>query len=211
MSNPVVGFLLDTPDNIEIIRDQISKILVLELDNQYQLALAASDPAATDYYVDIFVENDELLQLLQEENSFPLVNITLQNTVIIKKGSSSINIRKMLATFFVDCYTTGNLNSGSFTGTGGVIRGWKLGRLIRNILSAGDYTYLKLRKIVGSKTITKMETVFPNFVSGSIKVCMCRIELVVEYDEFSPQTNGSDLEGIAVAVYDANSKILLDF
>lgn len=202
MNTPIIDFLLDAPDNVEIIRDQISKILVLELKNQHQLAVAAEDPDVSDYDVDVFVENDEPLQFLQEENSFSHVNIMLQNTVC-EKGSTNIDMRKMLATFFIDCC----IIQKDFTRRESVLKSWKLGRLVRNILSAGDYTYLKLPKTVGSKIITKMETIIS---SELIEMCVCRVELVVGYSEFSPQTGGPNLERISVVASNESGRKLFD-
>ena len=94
--------LLSDSDNIEYIRDQIGAILSVELANQFALAQEAADPAARDYNIGVYIENDDPLQLVDAGASpFPLVNLSLVSTEK-DSGSTSINKHNMSATFLLE-------------------------------------------------------------------------------------------------------------
>jgi len=91
VSEYVVNELLSTPDNVEIIRDQICGILALEFAHQYELAQeAGSAVVPDDYDIKVYLENDEpwALQTEEDKSIYPLVNVSLQNSVT-EKGSTA--------------------------------------------------------------------------------------------------------------------------
>jgi hypothetical protein len=63
MSDYVVNELLSTPDNVEIIRDQLCGILALECAHQYELAQEAHSTVAEDFNIKVYLENDEPWEL----------------------------------------------------------------------------------------------------------------------------------------------------
>ena len=131
--------LLSEPDNIEYVRDQIGAVLSAELSNQYALAREAGDPAARDYDIAVYIENDDPLQYVDAGKSpFPLVNLTLVSTEKTS-GSTSFNKHRMSATFLVDVYATGNTDSGEDAAMRASLKAWKSARIVRNILCAENY------------------------------------------------------------------------
>lgn len=196
------------PDNCEVIRDQLSAIIALEMENQFKLAKAEEDPVADDFKVAVFVENDEPWQAGEERDLFPLINISMES---VKRGKeASVNKEINIATINIDCYQEGN-RTGKFAGRTAVIKAWKLARCIRRILKSDHYTYLKLRGIVSKKSILSMQGGYPAGMENSaVKVAVVRIVLEVTYDEEAPRTTGPGIEVMPVIISDENGQVVSD-
>ena len=182
---PVYTDLQSKPDNIEVIRDQIAALLFLDLQNQHEIATAAEDPNTADYDVAVYVENDDPMQYVDDEevdsNPFPCVNISLDSSDG-SGGTASVNKQTMTAQVFIDCYATGNTSSTADFGTKASLKAWKTARLVRRILHAEANTYLRLRGVVG-KVGFKFQAGEPNQTQSAIRVKMVRITLSVDYVE----------------------------
>lgn len=211
MFNAKINVLLNTPDNVEIIRDQICGILAVELDNQYELARQAEDPVADDYNIKVYQEETEPWSISTEDdcNAFPLVNVCLQD-VSIQTGSTQADKKVSRASFNLDCYCSGSFHGDGTGGRHAVTKAWKAVRIIRNIIDAASYTYLGLRGVVLGRQIQSVETGLPNLNDASINVCICRIHLVVDYYEHSPQVSGPIIEPINVSIGDDNGVVVAD-
>lgn len=197
---------LNLPDNIEVIRDQISAIIFSEMRNQYDLAIADDDPVADDFLTTVFVENDEPLQAGGDNDLFPIVNISVDN--VRRDGGASVNTSSRVALFNMDCYQIGN-TSGKFAGRTAIIKAWKLARCIRAILESDQYTYLFLRGIVSKVRINSMTGGYPSGMENSaIKVAVVRLAVEVTYDQNSPQTTGPGLEIMPVIISDENGQVV---
>lgn len=198
---------LDDPDNIEIIRDQISAILAVEMQHQYELAQEESDPVADDYKVTVLVENDEPLQAGVDGDLFPLINISV-DTVKQDKGVS-VNGSTRTATINIDCYQIGN-RAGKFAGRNAVVKAWKLARCVRAILESDYYTYLFLRGVVSRRQILSMQGGFPAGMENSaVKVGIIRIVLEVNYDQKAPATSGPGIEIMPIVISDDNGQVVI--
>lgn len=203
--------LLNEPDNIEYIRDQIGMILGVEIANQYRLAQEASDPAASDYNIGVYVENDDPLQFVEAgENPFPLVNVSIMNTEK-SKGSTSINKHIMTATFLVDAYATGNADGAEDAGMRASLKAWKTARIVRNILGAENNAYLKMRGIVTGRDMVKFEAGDPANGNSAVRIKIVRITLNVDYVEGVEICEGEELEQIRAFIRDVDGKVLVEF
>lgn len=211
MFDTQVNYLLKSPDNIEIVRDQLCGILALECDNQYQLACEAEDPVKEDYNIKIYMDHMEPWSIQSEDDKdvFPLVNVCLQD-VTSERSNDNKSFFTYKATFTIDCYNTGLFNDDGCSGRSAVIKCWKTARIIRNILSAANYTYLGLRGIVQGRTIDSIETGFPNTNNSSINVCVCRIHFTVDFNEKSPQVEGPIIEPIKISISDNNNVVIME-
>ncbi len=210
MSSYVVDELLSTPDNVEIIRDQVCGILALEGAHQYELAQAAALETADDYNLSVYLENDEPWSLqTEEDNTFPKVNVSLQ-AAETSAGSSSTNTTSKTATIVIDCYATGTFDGSGKSGRMAVLKAWKTARIVRNILEAANYAYLGLRGIVSKRTVTSFETGFPNVQNAAIRVCIVRVKLLVEYKEVSPQVSGVTIDPISLKITDDTGLVVVD-
>jgi len=199
---------LNMPDNIEVIRDQLSAIIAYEMDNQYDLAVADDDPVADDYKTTVFVENDEPLQAGGDNDLYPLVNISVES--VRKDRGASVNAATRIATINLDCYQIGN-RDGKFAGRSCVIKAWKLARCVRAILESDQYTYLMLRGIVSNRQITSFNGGYPSGMENSaIKVSVVRIVLEVTYDQTAPQTTGPGLEIMPVTIVGEDGQVVIE-
>ena len=182
--------LLSEPDNIEIIRDTVAAILAIELENQYALAQEAEDPAARDYKVGVYVENDDPIQLVNgNTNPFPLVNVSVDSTET-DNGSTSVNKQNMTARLMLDVYATGNTESGEDAGTKASLKAWKTARLVRNIIGAEPYTYLSLRGAVSGRVLKSFQAGEPANSTSAIRIKIIRITLEVTYIDNVKITGG---------------------
>lgn len=211
--DPAVKELIASPDNIEVIRDQIAALLALDLANQYALAQEAKDPHAADYRVGVYVENDGPFQYVDEQtpdaNPFPCVNVSVDSTGQ-EKGTASVNKQVMRAQFFVDVYATGNTASDADMGTRASLKAWKTARIVRRILRAEANTYLRLRGIVG-KVSFRFQAGEPNSPQSSIRVKMVRITLGVDYVEDVPVTQGMPVEIISATITEDDGRVIIAF
>jgi hypothetical protein len=204
--NASITTLLTEPDNIEKIRDRIAFILKLEFMNQYQKAMEQNIEGANDFNVGVYLERERPWQLTensQGESPFPLVNVKLAGYREESAPGSPVNHQKYIGDFIIDCYAQGAPdNPDYFDDTDAAIRAWKLGRMVREVLMSGYYTYLGMRDIVRRRKITEAGTGTPTDKTGNIddsavSVTICRILFSVYFSEESPQAVGVELEGIS--------------
>lgn len=194
----VITTLIDKQDNNEIIRDQIAAILATEEANQKVLAVAdGQDP--DDYAFNIYIENSRPWKVEQ----FPAVNVIFDNDRFDNKNSDLVQRQRSTATFYIDCYGVKNNDDEGAADELSSKEADRIARLVRNILMAGEYTYLLLgyrelgkgNNIVTRRYITRREKFMPEIrQDGYNNPVACRITLEVEYDEFSPQAVPVDLE-----------------
>lgn len=197
---------LNLPDNIEVIRDQVSAIIFSEMRNQYDLAVAEDDPVADDYLTTVLIENDEPLQAGGDNDLFPMVNISIENEN--KSKGASVNETSRTARINIDCYQTGN-TSGKFAGRTAMIKAWKLSRCVRAILESDQYTYLFLRGIVSKVNVTSRQGGYPSGMeNAAVKVAVVRVVVEVTFDQDAPQTTGPGLKIFSVTISDENGQVV---
>lgn len=210
---PAVVALMDTPDNIERIRNQVAALLAGDMANQYELAKFSDAPDAEDYRATIFVENDNPLQYVDEDtpgaNPFPCVNVSLDSTGQ-QKGTASVGRQMMSAKLYVDVYAAGNPASKDDMGAVASRKAWKTARMVRRILRAEANTYLRMRGIVGQVSF-QFQAGEPNGAQAAIRVGMVRITLNVDYVEDVPVTGGNGIELISAEITDGDGRVILDF
>jgi len=210
--------LIDKQDNIEIIRDQIAAILVIEIANQQVLAFAAAkDP--DDWKLRIFSERSNPWEqfLNNQEDTSPIVNVWIDNANYDSKASNILERQKTEAVYNIDCYGFGLSTD---VPTGGHKAGdeqaafevQKALRLVRNILMAAENTYLQLRGTVWSRW-PQSYTIFQPQLDGQTvqQIVGARLAFRVEFNEFSPQIPLEILELLTVDVIRAeDGEIILE-
>lgn len=160
MSDALITELIDTPDNVEVVRDQIAAILSLELQNQFKTAKEKEAQNASDYDIKIYAENSRPYDTAEDE-MVSLVNIVLQE-VTVPHSNPRMGDQKEQAIIHIYCIANGNTIGNFRDDKSATFRAWKIMRLVRRILMSEPYTYLGMRKIVTSRTFTKMEAGTPN-------------------------------------------------
>jgi len=206
----VIPELIDKQDNFEIIRDQIAAILATEIANQMTLATAAGkDP--DDWNLKIFVERsnpwEKYLNVTEcADISVPIVNVWYDNSNFDQKSSDIVERQTSKSIFNIDCYGYGRSSNEQAGGhsagdKNAALAVQKAVRLVRNILMAGEYTYLGLRGVVGMRWPQSITVFQPQIDARTIQqIVGARIALHVSFNEFSPQVVGEDLELVSTQV-----------
>jgi hypothetical protein len=196
---PQINELINTPDVIEIVRDQVAALLSLEIKNQYTMAQTAGIQNIKDFEIGIYVENGRPYEASGDNIPMRFVNILLPK-VIQLAGNSRKGNQKEQATIFIDCAACGN-DSGNFRDEkSATFRAWRIARIVRRILMSDAYTYLGLRGTVGSRVIVSMEAGAPEKTElekdAALSFVVVRISLEVQFLECFIANNGVPLEAI---------------
>ena len=208
--NSKIDKLLDTPDNIEMIRDQLCAILKTECVNQQKLA--SEKPDAKDYRIGIWKEKSRPWQLTadaENKNPFPLVNVQLMGFKSDNPSGPAIGQKKYVAQFFLDCYAHGEYGGDDPDDTDSALKAWKVGRVIRNIIASEHHAYLGLRGVVRDYRVTEGTTGDPrNNEQSAQSITICRLILSVDYFEDSPQVAPGVLKEYDFVSYSPNGEVL---
>ena len=100
--------LIDRLDNVEVVRDQIGAILLVEQLAQQSLATAAiKDPEQ--WRLRIFSERSCPWEVFQDPDSddydaAPLINVSFDNDAFDMSTSNVVERQKATAAFNIDCY-----------------------------------------------------------------------------------------------------------
>lgn len=193
-----------------MIRDQIAAILLTETASQQALAAAALPPRDPGQWeLRVFLERTnpwgDFVELSNGEQPVPIVNVSYNGTSFDERGSNVVERQRATSTYHIDCYTAAaseETPEGHMPGDQrAAIEVQRVVRLVRNLLMAGQYTYLGLRSLVARRWPTGIETFEPpNDARASQRLGVARLTLQVMHDEFSPQTVGEPLELISVNV-----------
>jgi hypothetical protein len=196
---PRINELINEPDNIEIIRDQIAAILSLELQNQSTLAREAELPDYKDFNIPVYVENDRPYEASGNAPVTRLINVLLPKLIVPKINARSGD-QKETATIHIDCVACGNDFGGFRDDRSAAIRAWKICRLARRILMSDAYMYLGMRGVIGSRAVVSMESGSPpdrqDDGSAAFAFFIVRIALEVTFVERSIAAQNEILEGI---------------
>lgn len=199
--------LIDKNDTAELVRDQLAALLALEIANQKTLAVqAAKNPALWDLRV--FAERSNPWELADDDDPRPIVNVWWESAKAIGWASDTVERQTYAGVFNLDVYGFGVSQA---DGTGHVpgdedaaLQGQRAARLVRNIVMAGQYTYLGLRGLVASRMVEAITSFQPQQDAHNVaQVVALRLSLRVEYLEFSPQYVGQPLELLNARVYRA--------
>jgi hypothetical protein len=208
---PRIQQLIDTPDMVEVVRDQIAAVLSLELQNQYVLANERSLSYAKEYNIPVYVENGRPYEASGDKRLLRFVNVLLPK-VIVPVTNARVGGQKEQAFFFIDCVACGN-DTGTFRDDKSeCFRVWKITRIVRRILMATEYAYLGLRGVVGSRIITSIEDGTPEKSDidreSAIFYVVVRITLEVQFIERYIDTDGGLMEPVRFEVEPYSGEIL---
>jgi len=204
----MIPALINKRDNFEVIRDEIAAILVLESANQQELAAADPSKDSNDWKLRVFTERSNPWEqfLNKQDDKSPLVNVWYDNSNFDPTASNAVERQKSETVFNIDCYgygvssdvPAGGHKAGDQEAALTVQRAVKL---VRNILMAGEYTYLGLRGTVWSRWPQSITVFQPEIEGRQIQqVVGARLALRVEFNEFSPQVQAVELELVSVDV-----------
>lgn len=198
----VIETLIDKQDVSEIVRDQVAAILTLEQERQQELAvLAEKDPAL--WKLDVFLERSEPWGIFQDhpETAAPVVSVSLRTIPYDKAASNAVESQRGVAQVQVDCYGYGK--AADIEGGGhqpadekAAFEAQRAVRLVRNILMAGHYTHLGLRKTVEERWLREVTFVDAprSSESPTVSVVAGRMLFEIKFREFAPQVQGVPIE-----------------
>lgn len=202
--------LIDKQDGFEIIRDKIAAVLVAEIASQQALALAAAEDP--DYWkLRLYTERANIWEqfLNSPSDVSPVINVAFDSAIFVERNSNAIERQKSDSTFNIDCYayakstsTESGHDSGDYLAR---LELHKAIRFIRNILMAGEYTYLGLSRgddqIVWRRWIQNVVIYQPEYNGQALQqIAAGRIVFRVEHNEFSPQIAAETLESIFATI-----------
>jgi hypothetical protein len=195
--------LITKQDNFEIIRDQIAAILTVELANQKTLSGGVPQPL-------VFIERSNPWgQFIEAADVMPsLINVWFDSETFDESTSNVVERQTTAGIFNIDCYGAAvSLDDGNPAGghqpadLAAALEAQRTGRLARNILMAGVYTYLGLRGLVGKRFPQSLSMFQPQLDNRAVqRVVGARLALQVHFNEFSPQYVGVELETLMIDV-----------
>ena len=199
--------LIDKLDTFEIVRDQIVAILVIETANQMtEATLAGKDPL--DWKLRVFKERSNPWEqfLNDQDDQSPLINVWYDSSGFDPSASNTVERQKTDGMFNIDCYGYGqsedDIAGGHNPGDrAAALEVQKALRLVRNILMAGENTYLQLRGTVWGRWPQSATVFQPQQGERAIQqIVGARLTLRVTFNEFSPQVVAETLELLSVDV-----------
>lgn len=216
--------LIETPDNRELVRDQIAAILKVEADSQRALAQAAGkDPEL--WRLRVYSEKAEPWAAFSDSKKSPIINVWVENSTADKAGSDPVNHSKWQTTYHIDCYgfgvTQGTDQGHDAADKMAVFEAERALRQCRNILASSYYTYLGFpqgaflpqgqKQVVWGRWISNITSFQPPQSERPVeRVQAIRLDLEVTYSEFSPQYVAQPLEILALALTKSDDGEWLD-
>jgi hypothetical protein len=197
---PPIDHLIDKLDTSEIVGEAIATILKIESTSQAAKAAAlGKDPDLWSFRV--FREASTPFAEFQEAKQWerPIVNVWWANANFDKRAGNVVSHQQAVGTFNVDVYGYAMSKSTSVGHSPGdqdaALEAQRAMRLVRNILLAATYTYLGLRKTVGARWPSSIQTFQPTMDRRPVQnVAAVRLSLEVTYNELSPQVTGEAAE-----------------
>jgi hypothetical protein len=217
---PRITELIDKQDTRELVRDAIAAILKVEEANQRLLAEAdAQDPR--EWALSVFVEREAPWEQFQNPpkddlDQPPVVSVSFESETTDASASSVVDVQKSTGIFNVDVYgygaaldvEGGGHQPGDMRAALAAQRGV---RLVRNILMAGQYTYLAMNGVVTRRWVDNITAFVPELDAKPLQqVVACRLSFAVDYYDATPQVIPDELEILFIEVKRAeNGEVLL--
>jgi hypothetical protein len=195
---------LATPDNVEVIRDQIAAILKVELANQ---AIITGNPQPR-----VFLERSNPWgQFIEGDLApLPIINVWFDTLSYDGAAGNIVERQKAEATFNIDGYGYGvSVEDGSGHTPGdqtATLEAQRALRLARKILMSAHYVYLGLRGLVWKRWPQSLSMFQPQMDGRTAQhVVAGRLSFTVQFNEFSPQIVGEPLETLSIEVFRART------
>lgn len=208
---------LESPDNLERVRDRIAEILLTEQESQQAKALALGKGPEL-WALRLFVEASNCWGMFQATNEgetdaegideTPIVNVCFDRTEYDRKRSAPTTRQQADATYYIDIYATATTRESSDGHEPGDraarIRVQQTYGYIRRILMAGPNANLQMVKVVGDHWPQAFEMFWPDKADldkGHTENVACgRVKLDVSFLEFAPEYVGQPLTELFVGV-----------
>ena len=206
-------------DNFEVVRDLIA-VLIFENQAQQQVLAVGADEDPAQWALAVYIERSrpwESYLATADIGSAPIVNVWYESGNFPEDRGDVVERQTHSGAFNVDCYGFGvsgpdpNDPAGQIIGDEvAALTAQRAVRLCRNILMAAENTYLQRPPTIGNRWVAGINSFQPELdVDAAVDVVGMRLQLRVEFDEFSPQVAGQPLEEIGVVVNRASDGLLI--
>lgn len=197
----MIGQLIDTPDNSEIVRDAIVLLLQSEADNQVAIATTDGKTDPTLWALDVYRENAQPVDMIDDNvTHVPIVSVRLGD-MQIDAGSTQQDKFTYTTTYLIDILGGAKASATTNADTAAMLVVNRGVRLVRNILAASEYTRIGIpngQKLIGKRSIESINYYTPDTTTGTVKAAGCQIRLDLKIVETSPQTQGEILDLVEV-------------
>lgn len=198
----MIAQLINKTDTAELARDAVAQILANESANQVQLAIDASiDPAPWAFTV--YRERFAPIEL--KHNDAPAVVVNLERTSEKDAAIAAYNDYNCDIKILVFACAKGTQTQPADEAA--ALRRSETVRIVRNILAAGEYSYLNMQKQVGSSRVTSI-TFYSLPVSdkeSAAPTLAAELTLTVTCREQAPQITGVPLDSVAATLKTGDS------
>lgn len=197
--------LITEQDKFELVRDKIIAVLIAERDDQMQQAQAQSlDPQLWNFKA--YIERSMPWgQYLEPKNPLtPIVNVWYDSDSTDPAATTRAETQKFNGFYNIDIFAA---SKGKTTINGQVpadeaaaIAAQRIGRIVRNILMASEYTYLGLpRGTAWDREIQSRQMFQPDIGdTAAVKISAMRIRFRVSFNETAPQYEGVPLDSVRI-------------
>jgi len=217
---PQIDALIDKSDNVEMIRDKIAEILLVESDNQQALANVDGKDFRL-WKLRVFTGRSRPWEEFSDDpdqvDATPIVNVSFSRGSADLSASNTVERQKFSGTYHIDCYGYGVTQSvpgaGHYDGDAkSETEAHRALRLVRNILMSSFYTYLGMRGVVWRRMTDSVEIFdLPIDSRNARNVRGARLTLGVDFNELSPQVQGQLIDTVHVDVLRAeNGELYFD-
>jgi len=196
--------LIEDPDGFELVRNAIGQILVEEMANQKNLAIAKSlDPAPWD--IPVFLERSHPWDALNAGIGSSLINVWYDNSNTEGAKSNSVN-QQSQSVFNIECIAsvkTKETDTGQISGDEATqIEVQRIARIVRQIIMHPKYMTLGLTQVVGKRWMGSRQAFQPN--SGQLpvnNVSACRLQFYASHLESVTFDDLTTSEQALVTIY----------
>lgn len=200
--------LIDKQDTFEVVRDRIAQILADETESQQKLAISSGkDPDQWKFkvYTERTQPWEEWLRGGSDLDPTPRVNVSYESSSFPARTGNVVERQKSDSNYNIDILT---YSESEASGAGHIpadakaaLEAQRITRLVRNIIMASPYIYLKLRGTVWGRWPMSITAYQPTTDGSAVQnVQACRLQLEVAFNELSPQLTGEVVEEIGITI-----------
>lgn len=203
----LLNTLIDKKDNFQLIGEKIAEILLLERDNQKELAEAAEkDPELWHYRV--FHEASSPVEDFQDEagDKSPVVNVWFENNEVDWKASNVVNKKAVDGIYNIDCYgygiSTETMEGHLPSDKASALESQRIACLIRNIIDSNVNVWLDMKGVVSQRKTMGISMFQPQRINGEPMehVVGARLRLEVRHVEYAVQMAPEEISEISINV-----------
>lgn len=217
----LISELVEPTDNFIIYGDRIASILAAESVSQYQKAINDGQPDPELWQFEVYADLNnpiERFRLMDDDPSrfVPIVNVRYSDSNFDGRQSTQAGRHGLGSVYDIDCYGV-RVAEGDDTSheSGDVLAAEDAKRicaLVKKYITSPNHAFLEYREEGVHKVKPQGRQMYrvQSDETGSPDAMLCRLQLVIEHSECTPEVSPFTLEGIDHDVYkQSDGKFLL--